>query len=100
MEVLYDPQAPKKPTILSINSDLKQILTEKKAEQWRLENRPAIQAYNVFVEKMVVSVTTTGISNVQLRGFDSEVFQNMLPQSPTIGISDMIYPAFHTLIKR
>jgi antitoxin CcdA len=70
MEALYDLQAPKKPTNLSINSDLlnrarslninlsatlenslKQILAEKRAEQWKLENRAAIQAYNNFVEE-------------------------------------------------
>lgn len=70
MEALYDLQAPKKPTNLSINSDLlnrarslninlsatlenslKQILAEKRAEQWKLENRAAIQAYNDFVEE-------------------------------------------------
>ena len=70
MESLYDRQAPKKPTDLSINSDLlnrarslninlsatlesslKQILAEKKAEQWKLENRSAIRAYNNFVEE-------------------------------------------------
>ncbi len=68
METLYDLKAPKKATNLSINSDLlsrakslninlsstleialKQILAEKKAEQWKLENRAAIQAYNDFV---------------------------------------------------
>jgi len=70
METLYDLQAPKKATNLSINSDLlsrsrslninlsstleaalKQILAERKAEQWKLENREGIQAYNDFVKE-------------------------------------------------
>ena len=70
MEILYDLQAPKKAINLSINSDLlsrsrslninlsstleaalKQILAERKAEQWKLENRAGIQAYNDFVQE-------------------------------------------------
>lgn len=70
METLYDLEAPKKATNISINSDLlsrarslninlsstlesalKQILAETKAEQWKLENRNAIQAYNDFIEE-------------------------------------------------
>lgn len=69
MEALYDLQAPKKTTNLSINSDLlnrarllninlsstleaalKQVLAEQHAKQWKIENRSAIQAYNDFVE--------------------------------------------------
>lgn len=70
MPALYDLRAPKKTINLSINSDLlnrarslninlsatlenslKQILEAKKAEQWKLENRAAILAYNDFVEE-------------------------------------------------
>lgn len=66
----YDKSAPKKPTNLSINSDLlnksknlkinlsatleealKNILAQKQAEQWREENKSAIQAYNDFIEE-------------------------------------------------
>ena len=69
METLYDIQAPKKATNLSINSDLlnrarslninlsatfeaalKQVLAEQHQKQWKIENRTAIQAYNEFVE--------------------------------------------------
>ncbi len=67
---LYDPEAPKKPTNLSINSDLlmqarsqkinlsatleqalKITLGKKEAEKWKLENKSAIAEYNAFVEK-------------------------------------------------
>ncbi|MBU2886097.1 type II toxin-antitoxin system CcdA family antitoxin [Gilvimarinus agarilyticus] len=70
MQSLYDLNAPKKPTNLSINSDLlaksrnlnvnlsatleqalKQKLAEKGAEIWRRENAAAIKAYNSFVEE-------------------------------------------------
>ena len=70
MEMLYNLEAPKKAANLSINSDLlkkakslnvnlsatledalKQILAEKRAEQWKIENRAAIEAYNDFVEE-------------------------------------------------
>lgn len=70
MNPLYDPRAPKKPTNVSINSDLlskarsmkvnlsaalEEALTERlRAEQrsqWREENAAAIQAYNEHVEK-------------------------------------------------
>lgn len=69
MNYVYDPQAPKKPTNVSINSDLLQMaktlkinlsatleraLTEQlRNEQraaWLRENAEAIQAYNQFVE--------------------------------------------------
>lgn len=69
MNYIYDPQAPKKPTNVSINSDLLQMaktlkinlsatleraLTEQlRNEQraaWLRENAEAIQAYNQFVE--------------------------------------------------
>lgn len=69
MNYLYNTQAPKKPTNLSINSDLlekakglninlsatlehalaDQLKTEQRA-QWLRENADAIQAYNEFVE--------------------------------------------------
>lgn len=70
IEPLYDQKAPKKPTNLSLNSDLlkkskalninlsatlEQALTEKLAQehsaQWADENKAAIRAYNDFVEK-------------------------------------------------
>ncbi|NOQ79532.1 MAG: acetoacetyl-CoA synthase [Gammaproteobacteria bacterium] len=66
----YDQNAPKKPTNLSINSDLlkkskmlkvnlsatleqalKNILAQKQEQQWRDENKNAIQAYNDFIEE-------------------------------------------------
>ncbi|BAU72302.1 MULTISPECIES: type II toxin-antitoxin system CcdA family antitoxin [Metapseudomonas] len=69
MPVLYDPQAPKKPTNLSVNSDLlnkaraldinlsatlEQALAEtlraRQREVWLAENREAIAAYNQHVE--------------------------------------------------
>ena len=70
MQPLYDLNAPKKTTNVSINSDLlkrsrvlnlnlsatleqalKAKLTENQAEKWKAENKNAIQAYNDFVEK-------------------------------------------------
>ena len=70
MKTLYDSNAPKKPTNLSINSDLlkktkslninlsatleqalKDILANKTAAQWRSDNKNAIAAYNKFVEE-------------------------------------------------
>ena len=67
---LYDSQAPKKATNLSINSDLlnkakdldinlsaaleqalAQLLKQRRQEQWLQENREAIAAYNQDVEK-------------------------------------------------
>lgn len=69
MNFVYDAQAPKKPTNVSINSDLlekarslkinlsatlenalaEQVRNEQRAE-WVNENADAIQAYNQFVE--------------------------------------------------
>jgi antitoxin CcdA len=70
MRPLYDYDAPKKPTNLSLNSDLlrrsrdlninlsatleqalRAKLAEDWAEKWKAENKNAIQAYNEFVEK-------------------------------------------------
>ena len=70
MEPLFDHSAPKKPTNLSLNSDLlnkcraldinlsatlEQVLAEKLAksgsEKWAEENKNAIRAYNKFVEQ-------------------------------------------------
>lgn len=70
MEPLFDHSAPKKPTNLSLNSDLlnkckalninlsatlEQVLAEKLAlstsEKWAEENKNAIRAYNKFIEK-------------------------------------------------
>jgi len=70
MEPLYDHEAPKKPTNLSLNSDLlskcrdmninlsatlEQALSERlarmKAEKWVDENKNAIKAYNKFIEE-------------------------------------------------
>ncbi|MCC6199515.1 MAG: type II toxin-antitoxin system CcdA family antitoxin [Moraxellaceae bacterium] len=67
---LYDSQAPKKATNLSINSDLlfrakelginlsaaleqalTQVLKQRHKEQWLAENRGAIAAYNQEIEK-------------------------------------------------
>ena len=70
MQPLYDYEAPKKATNLSLNSDLlkrsralninlsatleqalKAKLAETEAEKWRRNNKNAIQAYNEFVEE-------------------------------------------------
>ena len=70
MNMLYNPDAPKKPTNLSLNSDLVQkakdeninlssvvefaIVEELKARkeiEWKEENKNAISDYNRFVEK-------------------------------------------------
>ena len=70
MQTLYNYDAPKKPTNLSINSDLlkktralninlsatlEQALREKLAitaeKKWKKENKRAIQTYNNFVEE-------------------------------------------------
>lgn len=70
MQALYDLNAPKKPTNLSLNSDLlKKIkklninlsatleqalrtkLAENEAENWAKENKRAIQVYNEFVDE-------------------------------------------------
>jgi antitoxin CcdA len=69
MSHLYDINAPKKPTNLSVNSDLlkrskklnvnlsatlEQALNEKLAilesERWKAENKTAISAYNKYIE--------------------------------------------------
>lgn len=70
MNRLFDENAPKKPTNLSINSDLltktralkinlsatlehalENKLAEAEAKKWSAENNTAIRAYNDFVEK-------------------------------------------------
>jgi antitoxin CcdA len=70
MQTLYDIHAPKKPTNLSLNSDLlnkvkklninlsatleqalRTKLAEKEAESWAKENKQAIKAYNEFVDE-------------------------------------------------
>jgi antitoxin CcdA len=70
MQTAYNPGAPKRPTNLSLNSDLlrqareldinlSQVLEhaldaevrKKRAEQWLLENREAIAQYNADIEK-------------------------------------------------
>jgi len=70
MEPLFDPQTPKKPTNLSLNSDLlknskamninlsatleqalTKILAKTETEKWAEENKNAILAYNSFVEE-------------------------------------------------
>ncbi|WP_260294565.1 type II toxin-antitoxin system CcdA family antitoxin [Sedimenticola hydrogenitrophicus] len=70
MHRLFDKNAPKKPTNLSINSDLlaktralkinlsatlehalESQLAEAEAKNWATENKAAIRAYNDFVEE-------------------------------------------------
>lgn len=70
MQPLYDTSAPKKPTNLSVNSDLllrikdmdinvsatleKALISELKkaeAEQWNKVNKKAIKKYNKFIEE-------------------------------------------------
>ncbi len=70
MSRLYDPNAPKKATNLSLNSDLlaksralkvnlsatleaalESKLAQVEAEKWADENKSAIEAYNAFVEE-------------------------------------------------
>lgn len=70
MEPLFDQNAPKKPTNLSLNSDLlkkskamninlsatleqalKDMLARDKADKWADENKNAIRAYNDFVDE-------------------------------------------------
>lgn len=70
MQPLYDLEAPKKPTNLSVNSDLlekcramninlsatletalKQKLAESASDAWAQMNRNEISAYNEFVEE-------------------------------------------------
>ena len=81
MEPLFDHEAPKKPTNLSLNSDLlnkcrdmninlsatlEQALTARlaktRAEKWTEENKNAIRAYNEFVEE-------NGCFSDEFRGF-------------------------------
>ena len=81
MQELYDTNAPKKATNLSINSDLlkktrsininlsatlelalREELAKSEAEQWKKENKKAIKAYNEFVE-------THGCFGDEFRGF-------------------------------
>ena len=78
---LYDPNARKKPTNLSLNSDLlrqardlrinlsqtlerclAQMLLDEKRRVWREENQEAIDAYNRRIEKQ-------GVFSNGLRGF-------------------------------
>lgn len=70
MNPTFDIQAPKKPTNVSVNSDLlakakelkinlsatletalTEIVSARQRELWRLENQAAIEAYNQLVEK-------------------------------------------------
>lgn len=70
MDALFDSDAPKKATNLSVNSDLlrrsralkinlsatleqalRTKLAEQAAEQWQRDNKKAIQAYNDFVDE-------------------------------------------------
>ncbi|WP_101759226.1 type II toxin-antitoxin system CcdA family antitoxin [Oceanicoccus sp. KOV_DT_Chl] len=70
MDTLFDQNAPKKPTNLSLNSDLlkkskamninlsatleqalKDLLAQDKAAKWADENKSAIRAYNDFVDE-------------------------------------------------
>ena len=78
---LYDPNARKKPTNLSLNSDLlqqardlrinlsqtlerclAQMLLDEKRRVWREENRKAIDAYNCRIKEK-------GVFSNKLRGF-------------------------------
>ena len=81
MQLPYDAQAPKKPTNLTINSDLlqkakvmninlsatleqalTQLLLQKEREHWLEENRQAITKYNDSVEQ-------SGVFSDGLRSF-------------------------------
>lgn len=81
MSLAYDLNAPKKPINLNANSDLlgqaraaqinlsatfetalAQALRQKQAEQWLLEHREAIQAYNAQVD-------ASGVFSDGLRSF-------------------------------
>lgn len=74
MNLVYDNQAPKKPTNVSINSDLlakakvlkinlsaafetalADIVATRQRELWKEENRAAIEAYNQLVDENGVS---------------------------------------------
>lgn len=73
MQSAYDPRAPKRAANLSVNGDLlskardlhinlsatleqalAEALRQKQREQWLAENRGAIAAYNLHVEKLGV----------------------------------------------
>lgn len=81
MNLAYDTQAPKKPTNVSINSDLltkakalkinvsatletalADIVAARQRELWKEENRSAIEAYNQLVEE-------TGVASDGMRSF-------------------------------
>jgi antitoxin CcdA len=81
MQPVYNPQAPKKPANLSINSDLlrqakeldinlsatlekalSEALKARQREQWLAENKTAIDAYNQHVED-------NGVFSDRLRSF-------------------------------
>ena len=70
MEPLFDTDAPKKPTNLSLNSDLlkkckamninlsatleqalTELLAQTRRDSWAKENKKAIKAYNEFIEE-------------------------------------------------
>jgi antitoxin CcdA len=79
---IFNPKAVKKPTNLSINSDLLgpakalkinlsqsleerlfQVILDKKKQDWREEDREAIEAYNRRTEKNAFSVMASGVFN-------------------------------------
>jgi antitoxin CcdA len=81
MNQVFDTQAPKKPTNVSINSDLLtkakelrinlsatlesaliELVNAKQRELWRLENKSAIEAYNRLVDD-------NGVFSDELRRF-------------------------------
>ncbi|MDD5579757.1 MAG: type II toxin-antitoxin system CcdA family antitoxin [Methylobacter sp.] len=81
MNPIFDAQAPKKPTNVSINSDLLtkakelrinlsatlesaliELVNAKQRELWKLENKSAIEAYNQLVDEK-------GIFSDELRRF-------------------------------
>lgn len=81
MQTLFNSAAPKKPTNLSINSDLlqkaknlkinlsatlenalTQIVKEKQEQEWLAANKKAIKNYNELIEK-------NGVFNKELRSF-------------------------------
>lgn len=81
MQTVFDSSAPKKPTNLSVNSDLlqkardlninlsatlenalTQIVKDKQKEDWLRANKEAIQVYNLHVKKR-------GVFSKELRSF-------------------------------
>lgn len=81
MTLPFDTQAPKKPTNVSINSDLlikakelkinlsatlesalADLVNKKQQELWREQNKAKIEAYNQFIEE-------NGVFSDELRGF-------------------------------